>query len=201
MIQIILNLWRENETLLMIIQKQIMMQEMKLALIQVLKSNICDYNDTYILVRGDITITAAGATQVAFKNCAPFTKCITKIDGTTIDDAEDLDLVMPMYNLIEYSSNYSETIGRLWFYLKDEATDFNADIVNDDHFISFKYKAKLFGNTVVQTANAANRILKNATITVPLKYLSNFWRSLEMPLINCQVELKLKWAKYCFFFL
>ena len=70
---------------------------------EVLKSNLCDYNDAYILVRGDITVVAAPATQVAFKNCAPFTKCITKIDGTTIDDAKDLDLVMPMYNLIEYS--------------------------------------------------------------------------------------------------
>ena len=141
MIQIILNLWRENETLLMIIQKQIMMQEMKLALIQVLKSNICDYNDTYILVRCDITITAAGATQVAFKNCAPFTKCITKIDGTTIDDAEDLDLVRPMYNVIEYSPNYSKTTGSLWFHLKDEATDSNADIANTSNFKSLMYKA------------------------------------------------------------
>ena len=70
---------------------------------EVLKSNLCDYNNAYILVRGDITVKAAPATQVAFKNCAPFTKCITKIDGTTIDDAKDLDLVMPMYNLIEYS--------------------------------------------------------------------------------------------------
>ena len=59
--------------------------------------------------------------NVAFKNCAPFTKCITKIDGTTIDDAEDLDFVMSMYNLIEYSSNYSETTGSLWFCSKDEA--------------------------------------------------------------------------------
>ena len=59
-------------------------------------SNLCDYNDAYILVRSDITVTAAGMKQFAFKNCAPFTKCITKIDGTIIDDAEDLDLVMPM---------------------------------------------------------------------------------------------------------
>ena len=68
---------------------------------EVLKSNLCDYNDAYILVRGDITVTTAGATLVAFKNFAPFTKCITEIDETTIDDAEDLDLAMPKYNLIE----------------------------------------------------------------------------------------------------
>ena len=63
-----------------------------------------------------ILLSAAPATQVVFKNCAPFTKCITKIDGTIIDDAEDLNLLMPMYSLIEYSSNYSKTTASLWFY-------------------------------------------------------------------------------------
>ena len=82
---------------------------------EVLKPNLCDQNDAYILVRGYITVIAAPATQTAFKNCALFAKCITKIDETTIDDAKDLDLVMLMYNLIEYSSNYSETTGSLWF--------------------------------------------------------------------------------------
>ena len=80
---------------------------------EVLKSNPSDYNDAYILVRGNITATAAPQIQVEFKNCVAFTKLVTKIDGTTIDDAENLDLVMPMYNLIEYSSNYPETTGRL----------------------------------------------------------------------------------------
>ena len=74
---------------------------------EVLKSRLCDYNDGYILVIGNVTGTTAPATQVAFKNCAPFTKCITKIGETAIDGAENLDLVMPMYNLIEYISNYS----------------------------------------------------------------------------------------------
>ena len=86
---------------------------------------------------------------MAFKNCAPFTKCITKIDGTTVDDTEVLDLAMPMYNLTEYNSNYSETTGSLWFYFKDEATNFNVDIENTHNFKSFKYKTKLLGNTVV----------------------------------------------------
>ena len=63
---------------------------------EVLKSNLCDYNDTYILVRGDITVTAAPTTQVAFKDCAGFIKCITKINEIIKDDAEDLDLVMPV---------------------------------------------------------------------------------------------------------
>ena len=82
---------------------------------EVLKSNLCDYNDAYLLVKCDIAIVGHQVTQVAFKNRATFTKCITKIDGRTIDDAEELDLVMPIYNLIEYSSNCSKTTGGLWF--------------------------------------------------------------------------------------
>ena len=109
---------------------------------KVLKSNLCDYNDAYILVGGNNTIIGHQVTQVAFKNCAPFTKCIAKIDGTRIDDAEDLHLVIPMYNLIEYSSNYSKTTGSLRFHLKDEATDFNADIANSSNFRSFMYELK-----------------------------------------------------------
>ena len=104
-----------------------------------------------------------------------------------------------MYNLIKYSSNYSETTRSLWFYSKDEATDFNNNIANTDDLKSFKDKTKLLANRKAQpNSNSANRILKNATIVMPLKYLSNFWRSLEIPLINCKVELQLKWTKYCF---
>ena len=114
---------------------------------EISKSNLCHYNGAYILVRGDITVVAAPATKVAFKNCALFTKFITKTDETTIDYAEDLDLVMPIYNLIEYSSNYSETKESLCFHSKDEATNFNADVANDGKFKSnFKYKAKLLSN-------------------------------------------------------
>ena len=92
----------------------IMMQKIKISKTEVLKSNLCDYNDAYILVSGDIITTANNhATSIAFKNCAPFTKCITKIDRATTDDAEAIDLVMPMYNLVEYSSNHSDTTGSL----------------------------------------------------------------------------------------
>ena len=108
---------------------------------------------SYILERGDVTVTAAGAKQVAFKNCALFTKCNTKIDGITINDAEHLDLVMPMYKLTEYSSNYSGTTDHLWFYSKYEATGLNW--FKDFKF--FKYKAKLLRNIV---ADGANGILK-----------------------------------------
>ena len=164
---------------------------------EISKSNLCDYNDAYILVRGDINVVAAPATQVAFTNCAPFTKCIKNIDETTIDDAEHLDLVMPIYNLIEYSSNYSETTGSLWFYSQDKTTDFNNEIANTDNLKSFKYQAKILGKTEAHADNAANGILKNEASAVPLKYLSNFWRLLEMPIINCKVEWKLSWSKHC----
>ena len=106
---------------------------------------------------------------------------------------------MPLYNLIEYNSNYSETTGNLWFYSKVEANNFNAVIANDNNFKSFECKAKLVGNTVAQPNwNEANGISRNATITVPLKYLSNFRRSIKVSLINCKVELNLKWTKHCF---
>ena len=98
---------------------------------EVLKSNTCGYNDAYILVRGNITINRCNqAIPVAFKNCAQFIKCVTKIDGTTIDAVEDLDLVMTMHNLLEDSSNYSDMTDSVCFYSKDETNHLN----NDDTF-------------------------------------------------------------------
>ena len=97
---------------------------------------------------------------------------------------------MPMYNLIEYSDNYSDTSGSLWNFQRDEIIN-NADVTNDDNAPSFKYKANLIDNT-------ENDGTKNGVkIAVPLKYLSNFWRSLEMPLINCKIEISLKWIENC----
>ena len=126
------------------------------------------------------------ATQVAFKNCAPFEKCSTEIDGTLVDEADFINITMPMYNLIEYSDNYSDTSGSLWDFKRDEIVN-NADVTNNDNAPSFKYKASIIGNT------ENNETKKEVQIAVPLKYLSNFWRSLEMPLINCRVELSLRW--------
>ena len=99
-----------------------------------LRSNLCDYADSYILVKGTITITGAGDDAAAiqadeidkgatFKNYAPFTKCISRINHTDIDNAHDVDVVIPMYNLIEYSDNYSKTSGSLWQYYKDDPND------------------------------------------------------------------------------
>ena len=100
-----------------------------------------------------------------------------KSDGTKLDDAEDLDLFVLIHNLVEYSSNYSDETGSLWFCSKDEATNFNADIANTNNFKSFIYEAKLLENTEF---DGDNEILENATIAVPLRYFSNFWRTLEM---------------------
>ena len=94
---------------------------------------------------------------MAFKSCAPFTECIPNIDGTTIDDAEELDLVMPIYNLVECSSNFSDTTGSLLFYSKGKETGFDADIVDINAFKLFRFKAKLLENTV---ADGNNSILK-----------------------------------------
>ena len=81
---------------------------------KVIKSNLCDYSDAYILVTGNITAIGGDAnTRVAFKNCAPFTKCITHINDEHVDGANNLDIIMPMYNLIECNDNYLDTSGRL----------------------------------------------------------------------------------------
>ena len=138
-----------------------------------LRSNLCDYADAYILVKGTITITGTGATAasrqgdegdkgVTFKNCAPFIDCISRINNTDIDNAKDNDIVMPMYNLIEYSDNYSKTSGSLQQYYKDDPND---NLANSE---SFKYKVKITGKT------PDNGNTKHVEIIVPLKYLSNF---------------------------
>ena len=161
-----------------------------------LKSSLCDYSDTYILVKGEITITGAGddaaARQaderdkgVAFKNCAPFTNCISEINNTQIDNTKYIDIVMPMYNLIEYSDNYSKTSGSLWQYYRDEPNDNLADSE------SFKSKTKIAGKTPA----AGNE--KDVEIMFPLKYLRNFWRTLEIPLTNCDLNLILTWSSTC----
>ena len=92
-----------------------------------LRSDLCDFSDAYIVVKGTITVTNPDNNvydkKLAFKNNAPFLSCISKINNTFIDNAEDLDVVMPMYNLLEYSKNYSKTTGSLWNYYRDELTD------------------------------------------------------------------------------
>ena len=112
-----------------------------------IESSLCDYSDAYILVTGNINVTGGNNnTKAAFKNCAPFKKCYTETDGTVVDEAGFINITMPMYNLVEYSDNYSDTSGSLWNFKRDEIMN-NADVTNDDNASSFKYKANLIGNT------------------------------------------------------
>ena len=165
-----------------------------------LKSSLCDYSDAHILVKGTISVNntaAAGAAanninkKVIFKNSTSFTNCISEINNTQIDNAKDIDIGMPMYNLIEYSDNYAKTTGTLWQYCKDipalnandEIVDFAAGNATD----SFNFKVKFTGRT-------GDDGTKDVEIMVPLKYLSNFCKTLEMPLINCEVNLILTWS-------
>ena len=138
---------------------------------------LSDYFDACILVTGNITVTktipATGdnrvqrkqpldeATQVVFKNCASFKKCSTEIDGTLVDEANFIIITVPMYNLIEYSDNYSDTSGRLWGFKRDEI-DNNTDVTNDDNALSFKCKVNLIANT---EADGTKKRSKNSCTT------------------------------------
>ena len=182
-----------------------------------IRSNLCDYSDAYILVKGTITVKAPGANNGAnnirdkrnrpliLKNNAPFVSCITRINGELIEDADDLDIVIPMYNLLEYSKNYRKTVGSLYNYYRDELTNDDNDnfakinLVNSE---AFKYKNKITGNTYNVDAGAQGYdVNKNGTqeveLTILLKHLGNFWRALNILLISCDVSLELKWDKNC----
>ena len=123
--------------------------------------------------------------RVIFKNFASFNECISNINNTQIDHAKDTDVVTLTYNFIEYSDNYSKRSGSLWQYYIDNPND------NITESESFKSKIKVTGKPL----DSDNT--KNAEIVVLLKYLSNFWRTLEIPLINCEIILDLTWSKKC----
>ena len=187
-----------------------------------LRSDLCDYADAYILVNGTITVAGNQPRDrqnrpLILKNNAPFVSCITRINNELIEDADDLDIVMPMNNLLEYSKNYRKTIGSLYNYYRDELNDdanlnsfANNNVVSSN---SFQYRNKIIGNTynvdstIVPAAagarvanpnyDASNSGEKNVELSIPLKYLDNFWRALNMPLISCEVSLELKWNKNC----
>ena len=119
-----------------------------------------------------------------FKNCAPFSDCISRINNKEIDHAKDIDVEIPIYNLIECSDNYLKTSRSLWQYYKDEPFMNNHGVITDVHDgpdnVSFKYNQKLTGQT-------GNDGTKDVQITVPLKHFSNFWRTFEMPLLNWEI--------------
>ena len=131
---------------------------------------------------GNIPATGGDAnTKVAFKNCAPFTRCATHINDEHVETAENLDIIIPMYNWLEYSDNYKDFSGSSWRFKRDEQniTDaVNPADITTDNLSSFRYKLSLLENR------------NNAKIVVTLKYLFNFFRSLEMPLINCKIQLE-----------
>ena len=190
-----------------------------------LRSDLCDFNDAYIVVKGYITVNektftvndieepnittananatntannnAFGKKKLFFKNNAPFINCISKINGVKIDNVEHLDVVMPMYNFLEYNKNYRKTTGSLWNYYKKEpniCTDNNNNITHSIlNSKSFDYKANFMENGVTHD----NLTKNDVKIVIPLKHLSNFWRNLNIPLINCEVELILIWFNNC----
>ena len=131
------------------------------------KLSFCDYSDSFILLTRDITVATNNDTEFASKNCAPFSTCKIEMNDVFNDEANHIDIAMAMYNLIECSDNYADTPGSLWQFERDEVPADN-------------------------TSSA-----KNTKIVVPLKYPSNFWRSLEMPLINCKIHLELNWTEDC----
>ena len=165
----------------------------------VLRSILCDYSKAYILANSAITIlnTAAQGAEannrknVIIKNCTPFTNCLSEINNTQIDNAKDINIVMLMYNLIEYSDNYSKTSGSLWHYYRDVPFLGNGAIAENSNSASFRFKIKIAGRT-------GNDGTKNVKIRVPLNYLSNFWRTLKMPLFNCEINCILTWSNGCF---
>ena len=165
-----------------------------------LRSDLCDFSDAYIVLKGNIIVdkkylllmilmrpiiqqlmqlllimqTIMCLVKLVFKNNASFINCISKINGGQIDNAEDLDIVMPMYNLLEYSKNYRKTTGSLWNYYRDEA---NSDINGGKNYSimgskSFHYKANFIERGITQN----NKTKNDVKIVVPLKCLSNFWR-------------------------
>ena len=178
-----------------------------------LQSDLCDYIDAYIVVKGTITVEGANNRDrknrtLASKSNAPFISGISKINNTLIDNAEDLDIVIPMYNLIEYSKNYRKTTGRLWNYYRDKPNNppFNPRVGNNSptfnyntdpirNSVSFKYKISIIGKTSGNHDNDNNT--NKVETAVPLKRLSNFWRTLDLPLINCETNHILAWSKSC----
>ena len=166
-----------------------------------LRSDLCDFRDAYIVLKWITTVTEPENAKrnkiVAFKNNAPFINCISKINVVQIENAEDIDVVMPMYNFLEYSKNYKKTTGNLWNYYRDEPR--NPLSSNSE---SFKCKTSITGNTYDVGAGEAgydaSKVGKIETeVVITLKHLSNFWRTLNIPLINCEIELILTWSKNC----
>ena len=165
-----------------------------------LRSCVQDFSDAYLVVKGDIIVTYPDDAKrnkiVAFKNNAPFINYISEINGVQIDNAEDLDVAMPMYNMFEYSENYRKTTRSLWNYYRDEPSN-----PLSSTFESFKYKTNITENTYYVGAGEpgydANKGKNETEVVILRKHLINFWKTLNIPLINCDIELILTRSKNC----
>ena len=180
-----------------------------------LRNDLCDFNDAYIVVTGKITVTNSGNNdnvynrKVSFKNSAPFFNCTLRINSQLIEDAQDLDIVIPMYNLLYYSKIFRKTTGSFWNYYPDmpkSGHDNNANLrqriiypIKESQ--SFNYKTKLIGNVpgVADPADGddTERELEDIKIVVSLKNISNFMFNLDFLLINSEIDLNLKWTEDC----
>ena len=174
----------------------------------ILRNSICDYADSYIIVTANFKLISNFNTgnaneilqgkrlrvrnkNISFKNIAPFLKCIDKINGVEIDNAEDLDIVMNMYNLIEYSNNLTKTYESLFNFSREEKNDQALSSVNSK---SFKFKTSIYGKSPNDDSiNTTNE----KKIVIPLKHLSRFFRKLNIPLINFEIELILSYEESC----
>ena len=171
---------------------------------EVIKPELCDYGDAHILVTGNVQIIGPNNdTRFCFKGPSPFTRSVIHLNDTHIETAENLELIIKHYNLIEYSDNYQDTVGSLYQFKRDEqelTVVGGLTGVTNDNASFFKYKSSLlFGLTSERGGTGANayRTYKNAHILVPLKYVSSFFRSLELRLINSKLHLELSWSKNC----
>ena len=155
------------------------------------------------MVKGKIIVTNPNGNanfnkELTLKNNAPFISCISKINGELVENAEDLDIIMPMYHLLEYSKDYEKTSGSLFNYYRDEPSEFiigngtNAINILIRNSKTFDYKTEIMGSL-----DAGEDEKEDVTIAILLKYLGNFWRSLDIPLINCEITLILSWYKEC----
>ena len=161
---------------------------------ETIQLTLFDYSNAFILVTRDITVNADNNAAVAFESCASFSTCETEINDLFIHEANHIYFAMPTHSLTEYSNNYSDTSGSLWQFKIDEVPTNNADLTIDNSE-SFKYKVALVGK--IKSVSGGNSFVKNTKIVVPLGYLSNFWRSLELLLVNCKIHLELNWIEDC----
>ena len=169
-----------------------------------LRSDLSDYSEAYVWVKGNVVANNENnnnnfSARFAYKNNAPFVSCVSKISGKLVENAKDLDVVMPMYNLLEYRKNYEKTSGSLFNYFRDELNSINTAGANPINISirnskSFDYKSHL--NNILNRLNNDN-IINNVEIAVPLKHLGNFWRNLNVSLINCEISLDLSWSDKC----